>query len=86
MLISEPVNRAGIAYSVVELVDTENFLATKNLTLSDTLQKAWYNSEEGLRKFGWILVRLAYYKENSTVGIGPCLYGFMIDSALKEAP
>ena len=52
--ISDPVSRAGATYSVVELVDVENFLATKNLTISDTLQKAWYNSEEGFKKV-WVV-------------------------------
>ena len=40
--------------SVVELVDFEIFLTTKNLTLSDTLQEAWYNSEEGFKKV-WVV-------------------------------
>ena len=44
---SDPVNRAGATYSVVGLVDFENFLAMKNLTLPGSLQEAQYNSEEG---------------------------------------
>ena len=40
----------GTKYSVVELVGLEIFLETKNLTLSDRLQEAQYNSEEGFKK------------------------------------
>ena len=54
MPLSDPVNRAGTTYSVVELVDLENFLATKDLTLSDTLQEARCNSEEDFKKV-WVV-------------------------------
>ena len=47
---SNSVERADDTYSVMELV--EIFLALKNLTLSDRLQEAQYNSEEGFRKSG----------------------------------
>ena len=35
-------------------MDLENFLATKNLTLSDRLQEAQYDSEEGFKKV-WVV-------------------------------
>ena len=35
---------------VVELVDLQNCLATKNFTLSNRLQEARYNSEEDFKK------------------------------------
>ena len=43
-------NSAGATYSVVELVDLENFLATNNFTSSDRLQEIQYNSEEGFKE------------------------------------
>ena len=44
----------GATYSVVELVNLENFLATKSLTLSERLQEARCNSEEGFKKV-WVV-------------------------------
>ena len=41
-------------YSVVELVDLENFLAMKILTLADRLQEARYILEEGF-KIVWMV-------------------------------
>ena len=52
--LSDPVNSTGTTYSVVELVDLENLLAKKNLTLSDRLQEVRYNSEEGFKKV-WVV-------------------------------
>ena len=47
---SDSVERAGATYSVVEIVNLENFLASKNLTFSGRLQEDQYNSEEGFKK------------------------------------
>ena len=54
MPLSDPVNKAGTTTSVVKLVDLENFLATKKLTLSDTLQEVRCNSEEDFKKV-WVV-------------------------------
>ena len=58
--LSDSVDGAGATYSVMELVDFKNSLAMKNFTLSDRLQEAQYNSEEGFRRFRWFLVQMAY--------------------------
>ena len=47
---SDSVERADATYSVMEIVNLENFLASKNLTFSDRLQEAQYNSVEGFKK------------------------------------
>ena len=65
MPLSDPVNKAGTTYSVVELVDLENFLATKNL---NTLQEARCNSEEDFKKVWVVLARLTYHRESSGGG------------------
>ena len=44
----------------------------ENLTPSDRLQEAWYNSEEHFERVNSDVVR-------------PCLYGFSIDCAQQEA-
>ena len=54
-------------------MDFGNFLATKNLTLSDTLQEAQYNSEEGFKKVWVALMQLAYHRESSGGGHWPVL-------------
>ena len=75
----------GATYSVVELVDLENFLATKNLTLSDRFQEPQYNLEEGFRKVWVVFSVIGLPQRVLVVGVGPCLYGFMIDHALEKA-
>ena len=46
---SDPVNGVGATYSVVAGASglRKNFVTTKIFTLSDRLQEARYNSEEG---------------------------------------
>ena len=79
---SNSVERADATYSVMELVDLEIFLASKNLTLSDRLQEAQYNSEEGLGGFylDWFTT-----EEDLRVGVGLCLHGYAISCAREEA-
>ena len=74
-------------YSVIELVDLENFLAMKNLTLLDRLQEAQYNFEACFKKVRVVLSVFGLYTTERVlaVGIGLCLCGFMIDCSIHEA-
>ena len=70
-----------VLHTVMELVDLKNFLAMKNLTLSNRLHEAQYNSKEGFKKVVWFIVWLAYHRRSYGGGHQSVhyLYGFMID-------
>ena len=54
-------------------MDLESFLTTTNLTLSDRLQEAQYNSEGGFQNVWVVLAQLAYHRENSGGGCWPVI-------------
>ena len=70
LIKSGPVDRSGASYSVMELVDLENFLATKNLsrTCFKKLDIIW---RKVLRRFRWLLAQLAYHR-GSSEGVSFC--------------
>ena len=63
--LSYSVDWACATYLVMELVDLETFLTAKILTLSDRLQEAQYNLEEGFNKIKVALLRLVYHRGSS---------------------
>ena len=61
------------------------FSSNKKFTLSDRLQKAWCSSEKNFKKVKVVFSMIGLPQRVLTVGIGPLLYGFMIDRAWEEA-
>ena len=69
------------------MVDLKNFLTTKNLTLSDRLQEAQCNSEEGFKNV-WVVFNAIGVPQREFwrwASAHDYNYGFTIDCALEEA-
>ena len=82
---SNSVERVDATYSVMELVDLEIFLASKNLTLSDSFKKLNIIQRKILRRFRWFKHDWFTKEEVLKVGVGLCLYGYAINCAREEA-
>ena len=52
-------------------MDLENFLITTNLTLSDRLQEARYNLEEGFKDVWVVFSAIGSPQRVLAVGVGP---------------